>query len=199
MKLILASGSKTRYDLLKSLHISFQVEPVEPIEIINTMSNEDYCQEISRIKAKQIAKNHSDGIIIAAESKVFFQGKAYGKPKSEKEAKKNLKTFSNHTHDVITGVTIYDLYQDKMVSFYEITEVTVRRLTSSMIQDYMKHEKKLYQRCGYGLSAFSFISKIQGDITNLYGLPMKKLEYELACLGYQLDDFKEEKVLKKRK
>ena len=90
MKLILASGSKTRYDLLKSLHISFQVEPVEPIEIINTMSNEDYCQEISRIKAKQIAKNHSDGIIIAAESKVFFQGKAYGKPKSEKEAKKMI-------------------------------------------------------------------------------------------------------------
>ncbi len=197
MKLILASGSKTRFDLLKSLHISFQVEPVEPIDIINNMSNEDYCQEISRIKAKQIAKNHSEGVIVAAESKIFFNGKAYGKPKTEKEARKNLKIFSNHKHEVITGVTIYDLYQDEMISFHETTEVTFRKLTSSMIQNYIENEKNLYQRCGYGLSAFSFICKIHGDITNLYGLPMKKLEHELACLGYQLDDFKEEKVLKK--
>ncbi len=197
MKLILASGSKTRYDLLKSLHISFQVEPVEPIEDIPVMTPESHCQEISRRKAEKIAQNHSEGVIIAAESKIFYRNKAYGKPKTTKEAKKNLKAFSNHLHDVITGVTIYDLYQDKIISFNEKTEVTFRKLTFSMIQNYIENEKHLYQRCGYGLSAFSFISKINGDITNLYGLPMKKLEHELALLGYQLDDFKEEKVLKK--
>ena len=116
---------------------------------------------------------------------------------AEKEAKKNLKIFSGNTHDVITGVTIYDLYQDEIISFYEKTEVTFRKLSSSMIQNYIDQEKNIYQRCGYGLSAFSFISKIHGDITNLYGLPMKKLEKELALLGYTLDDFKDVKVLKK--
>ena len=197
MKLILASGSKTRYDLLNSLHISFQVEPVELVEDVTATLPEEHCQEISRRKAERISKNHNDGLIIAAESKVFYRNKAYGKPKTEKEAKKNLKIFFFFFHDVITGVTIYDLYQDKMISFYEKTEVTFRKLSSSMIQNYIDQEKNIYQRCGYGLSAFSFISKIHGDITNLYGLPMKKLEKELALLGYTLDDFKDVKVLKK--
>ena len=72
MKLILASGSKTRYDLLNSLHISFQVEPVELVEDVTATLPEEHCQEISRRKAERISKNHNDGLIIAAESKVFY-------------------------------------------------------------------------------------------------------------------------------
>ena len=64
MKLILASGSKTRYDLLNSLHISFQVEPVELVEDVTATLPEEHCQEISRRKAERISMNHNDGLII---------------------------------------------------------------------------------------------------------------------------------------
>lgn len=198
MKLILASNSKSRKKLLESLKIDFIVQPSNTEEYSSALLPEEYCKQISFQKALAVAKQHDEGIILAADTMVHCEGKMYGKPKTVKEAKKNIRQLSGKTHDMVTVVTIIDLYQNKTISFSAVTKVTFSKITFAMMQKYLKKEKALFARCGYGETAFFMISKIDGDVTNLYGLPMRRLEKELATLGYQLDDFRTEKRLTKK-
>ena len=140
MKLILASNSKSRKKLLESLKIDFIVQPSNTEEYSSALLHEEYCKQISFQKALAVAKQHDEGIILAADTMVHCEGKMYGKPKTVKEAKKNIRQLSGKTHDMVTVVTIIDLYQNKTISFSAVTQVTFSKITFAMMQKYLKKE-----------------------------------------------------------
>lgn len=91
----------------------------------------------------------------------------------------------------ITGVTILDLYQNKMVSFSNKVEVKFRKITDDEINWYVNNENKIFSRCGYVPlgKASLFMERVNGDYNSLFGLPISEVFVKLMELGYEISDF----------
>lgn len=192
MKLILASNSRTRKEILGKLGIEFEVIPSNVEEKTSKNNPHDYCLDLSYQKAKSVALKLSEGIVLGADSIAYIDGKILEKPKTKEEAKAMLKLLTNKKNYAITGVTIIDLYQNKEISFYEETEVYIDDLNDEEINWYVENEQFIFERAGYSLAGKTalFVPKINGDYYNVLGLPISRIYKELKKLGYKLSDFK---------
>ncbi len=193
MKLILASNSKTRKEILDKLDIKYQILPSNIQEKINEPDPYKYCMELSKRKARAVASSLKEGIILAADSIAYLGNKKLEKPQNKEEAIKMLKLLSNNKNYALTGVTIIDLYKNQEVTFYEETEVYFEKLSDEEIEWYVENESFLLERAGYSLggkSAFH-IYKIKGDYYNVLGLPIFRIHQELKKMGHKLYEFKE--------
>ena len=129
-------------------------------------------------------------LILSADTEVILDGKLFGKPSSEKEAVKMLKTLSGKTHEVVTGIYIiisnipaspagrqYPISNIETWSDYDISRVTFRKLTDSDIKRYLKYTDYTRYTGGYALVASpqDFVTKVEGSISNVIGLPMEKV------------------------
>lgn len=94
MKLYLASNSRTRKDILNKVGIKYSVFPSNVLEEASGSTNEEYLINISKLKANAIKNQLDEGVILAADSMICFEGKRLGKPKDREEAKANLKMLS---------------------------------------------------------------------------------------------------------
>ena len=106
MKIILASGSPRRRELLTQAGIEYVVEPADVEEITKETLPAKVVEDLSRIKAMAVSKNHSGEIVLAADTVVAFDDKILGKPKDEEDAFNMLTSLSGRKHQVYTGVTI---------------------------------------------------------------------------------------------
>ncbi len=191
MKLYLASNSRTRKDILNKVGIKYSVFPSNVLEEASGSTNEEYLINISKLKANAIKNQLDEGVILAADSMICFEGKRLGKPKDREEAKANLKMLSGKVNQAITGVTIIDLYNDICVSFAEKTDVYFDELTDEEIDWYVNNEEYILERAGYSLAGKTaiFIPKIDGDYYNVLGMPICRVYKELRKLGYNISDF----------
>lgn len=192
MKLILASTSKQRQDILKMIGLKYEVVKSLVEEKSSKTNPEEYVKELSRNKAKSVEKQIKEkAIIVAADTVIYMNGKIYEKPKSKEEAFQNLKEMSGKITYSITGVTIKDLYQNKEICFADSVEVHLRKISSEDIKWYVENDKDIFDRCGYSIlgKAAIFLDKVNGDYNTLFGISPSKLYEKFKELGYKISDF----------
>lgn len=192
-KLILASGSKWRKQLLEMSGFVCEAIPSNCDENIEYTNPVDYVLELSREKAEDVAKRCGEGIILAADSIGHMNNKKFEKPKDREEAFNFMRELSGNENEFITGVTIIDLYQNKTVSFTDSLKVKLQELSDEEINWYIDNQPNLYDCAGYVADecAALFITEIVGDYKTMIGLPINKIYNELKKLGYSMNDFAE--------
>ncbi len=191
MKLILASNSRTRKEVLDKVGLIYDVIPSNIEEHSDKIDPKEYVMDLSRQKAEAIAKDLKEGVILSADSIIYIDDKKLEKPKTKEQAKIMLQNLSGRVNYAVTGVTIIDLYQNKKVTLNEITEVYFDELTEEEIDWYIENEQYIFERCGYSIAGKSaiYIPKINGDYYNILGMPISRVYKELNKLGYKLSDF----------
>jgi septum formation protein len=181
-KIILASQSPRRIELLNGLNIKFEVEVLDVNEDFPAqMVGVDIPMYLAEKKAnayKHIMDDHT--MIITADTIVWHEGKVLGKPVDETDARRMLRALSGKTHQVITGVCISTLQRRKV--FHVISDVRFARLTEAEIEYYL-HNFKPYDKAGsYGVQewiGFVGVEHINGSYFNVMGLPVQRLYNEL--------------------
>ena len=192
MKLILASTSKQRQDILKMIGLKYEIVKSLVEEESSETDPKEYVKELSRNKAKSVESQIKEkAIIVAADTVIYMDGKIYEKPKSKEEAFNNLKEMSGKITYSITGVTIKDLYQNKEICFADSVEVHLRKISSEDIKWYVENDKDIFDRCGYSIlgKAAIFLDKVNGDYNTLFGISPSKLYEKFQELGYKISDF----------
>lgn len=174
--IILASKSPRRHELLKLMGLNFSVELKDVDE-----SYPDHLtpSEIAVYVAEQKAEafgNVPDKIVITADTIVALNGKILGKPKDRKHAKEMLKILAGNKHEVYTGVAL--IKDNKMHSFYDVTEVFCRETSDEEIDFYIDNFKPFDKAGSYGIQDYwglVVVKRIHGSYTNVMGLPTEKL------------------------
>ncbi|EMA6342800.1 nucleoside triphosphate pyrophosphatase [Bacillus cytotoxicus] len=179
-KLILASGSPRRKELLELANVPFEVVVSEVEETIGAYSSPaDIVMALALQKASAVAETHEESIVLGADTIVTYDSHILGKPKDAAEAKEMLQLLSGKTHEVYTGVAL--ISKEKTVTFYERTEVTFWELTEEEIDVYIATKEPLDKAGSYGIQGKGaiFVQQIQGDYYSVVGLPIARLVREL--------------------
>ena len=183
MKIILASQSPRRQELLLKANISYDVIPSHVDEVFNyNISVEEAVMDLAYQKATDVFNNNQDCLVIGADTIVVVDGEVLGKPKEYSDAVRMLDKLQNNTHYVITGVSL--LTKDKEVKFYEKTKVVFKPMSKEDIDIYIQ-EENVYDKAGsYAIQgeAMRYIDYIEGDYYNVIGLPIDRLSKELKKL-----------------
>ena len=186
-RIVLASASPRRQELLSNIGLKFEVIKSNFEETISDdgISPETLAQQLAYGKAKDVADNQNEGIILGADTIVVFEDKIYGKPKDEQDAIKMLQSLSGKTHKVITGVALIDKENEKTIIGHEVTKVTFNDLTDQEIQAYVKSGDCFGKAGGYGIQnrGAILINRIEGCYFNVVGLPINKVYQMLKELG----------------
>ena len=184
MKIILASASPRRKELLSRILSSFEILPA------NIDEERFSLQEISYQKAKIIGDQHPKDLVLSADTVVLYQHKILGKPKDEKEAISMLQTLSSQKHEVSTFYTIYWKKKNIIRTRQVISFVYFNPLSEQMILDYVATKSPLDKAGAYGIQdkQFPLIAKIEGDEENIMGLPIKEIKEDFISLGIPLKE-----------
>lgn len=191
MKLILASNSRTRKEILDKVGLKYEVCPSNIEEYSIETDPKEYVMDLSRQKGLAVASSINEGVILSADSIIYIDNKKLEKPKTKESAKEMLKLLSGRVNYAVTGVTIVDKYQDKTITFNEVTEVYFDEMSDEEMDWYIENEQFIFERCGYSIAGKSaiYIPKINGDYYNILGMPISRVYKELHRLGYNLSDF----------
>lgn len=192
MKLILASSSKPRQDILKNIGWKYEVIKSLVEEQSDATNPSEYVKDLSRNKANSVASQINEkALIVAADSVIYMNGKIYEKPKNKEEAYQNMKEMSGKVTYAVTGVIIKDLYQDKEICFSDTAEVYIKEISDEEIKWYVENEENILNRCGYAMlgKASIFLDKVNGDYNTLFGISPSKLYEKFKELGYKISDF----------
>lgn len=180
MKIILASASPRRQEILTKANIQYELIPSRVEEVFNhTLSVEDAVMDLAYQKAKWVFDNNQDDLVIGADTIVVVDNEVLGKPKDYQDAFRMLNKLQNNKHDVITGVAL--IKKDKTIKFYEKTKVFFKPMSHVDIDKYIE-EENVYDKAGsYAIQgeAMRYIDYIEGDYYNVIGLPIDHLLTEL--------------------
>lgn len=195
-KVILASASPRRRELLEQIHVDFEVVVSDLEERITTDVPKQVVKELSVQKALAVADRilrERPGecgklVVLGADTVVSCEGKILGKPADEAQAKAMLSLLSGRTHQVYTGVSLVCFQQGKpevVCNFAEGTEVCFAEMSSEEIEEYVATKDCYDKAGGYGIQGFCarYITGIQGDYNNVVGLPVCRVYQELNKLG----------------
>ena len=186
MDIILASQSPRRRELLERMGIrDFRVLVSDADEKVREdLSPAELVETLSRRKALAVQEQAGrDALIIAADTVVSLDGTVLGKPADELDAFRMLTTLSGCRHQVYSGLTV--LRGEESVTVHEVTDVTVRELSSREIEDYIRTGEPMDKAGAYGIQGYGslFVEGIVGDYSNVMGLPVCRLGHILADLG----------------
>lgn len=195
IKLILASQSPRRSELLKRAGLEFDIVPSGkeeiitksmPAEVVLELSSQKACDVYDRISGDK-ANVNKDLLVIGADTVVSIDGKILGKPRSRQDAYDMLKELQGRTHEVYTGVTFVYNENDKIKihSFNECTKVTFYAMTDKEINAYIETGEPMDKAGAYGIQGLCavYIKEIAGDYNNVVGLPIARVYQELTALG----------------
>ena len=178
MKIVLASKSPRRRELLSNLGLDFQVIESNVEEFSSEKRPSRYVMDLSFNKAMLVAKKlNEEAIVIGADTVVVIEDKVLGKPKDRDEAYIMLKNLQGRVHTVYTGITIVRTKDFKCVSDFEETKVWIKKLEDEEIFNYID-TGECYDKAGaYAIQGFGalIVEKIEGDYFNVVGLPISKL------------------------
>ena len=185
-RIILASASPRRKELLEKIGLKFEVEPSDSAEdMCSGLSPDELARAISLGKARAVASRHRNTIVIAADTFIVFRGKIMGKPGTEAEARRMLRKLRGKPHSVITGFTILDTDKNKVLTKSIETVVHIRNLTSKEIETYVKSGEPLDKAGAYAIQGLGsvIVERIEGDYFNVIGLPLSALAEGLRDFG----------------
>lgn len=182
-KIILASASPRRRELLAGLDIPFEVRPLPGVDesFPSSLQGGDIPLYISKKKAEAYrSQMAADELVITADTIVWLDGKPLGKPADAADARRMLEFMSGKSHSVFTGVTI--ITKDVMRCFVACSQVTFAQLTTEEIDYYIEKYKPMDKAGSYGVQewiGYIGISGIDGSYFNVMGLPVQRLYNEL--------------------
>jgi septum formation protein len=181
--LILASASPRRAQLIRQLPWDFQIVPSAAPEVeADYLSAGELAQINAYRKARAISKKHPDTVVVGVDTVVAVGEKTLGKPATLAEARDMLETLAGRTHQVITGVCLIHLRPHRQKVFTEQTAVTFRALTADQIRKYHSQVNPLDKAGGYAIqeNGEAIVESISGSFSNVVGLPLERLQLELA-------------------
>ena len=213
VRLVLASASPRRRELLPQIGLEFTVMPSTKEENAKTTEAGALVQELSRQKAVDIWEQLSGGqgqnpdadqeqiseetqepnlngkqqpelLVVGADTVVCCEGKILGKPHSREAAAEMLTALQGRSHEVYTGVTLYS--QSETVTFFECTQVEFYPMTEVEISEYIDSKEPMDKAGAYGIQGLGarFVKGIRGDYNNVVGLPVGRLYQELKSHGW---------------
>jgi len=181
--LILASASPRRAELLRHLGLAFDVVPSAAVELAaGQLSPRELCQVNAHRKARSVAKRFPDALVVGADTLVFLGEEILGKPANLADAQRMLVRLQGRTHQVVTGVSLIHLRRHKEILFAVSTDVRFRALSPDQIQRYLAAVNPLDKAGAYAIQEHGewIVEEVSGSFTNVVGLPLERLEAELA-------------------
>lgn len=192
-KIILASQSPRRRELMEMLGLPFEVMVSEAEEKITGTDPAVVTEELSARKAAAVAAEIQEGIVIGADTVVALQGRILGKPADRAGAEAMIRSLQGQSHMVYTGVTLIRKRDGhtKARTFSEGTRVHVAAMSDSEIQAYLDTDEPYDKAGAYGIQGIfgKHIAGIEGDFYNVVGLPVHRLYQELKKLGDKQPSF----------
>ena len=185
-KIILASNSPRRKELLSGLGVDYEVKTLPDVDesYPDGLSGEEIAKHIARGKAEAYRSLiQADELVITADTIVWLDGTVMGKPKDEEEAKDMLIRLSGKTHQVITGVCLTTASTQK--TFATVTDVTFATLTDEEVDYYVTRYQPMDKAGSYGVQewiGFVGVENLSGSYFNVMGLPILRLYTELKKL-----------------
>jgi septum formation protein len=184
-RLILASSSPRRYELLSLTLLSFETYPSTLEEKMDfNLTPSQLVESLAEQKASDVFTYNQDDVILGADTIVVFGNERLGKPNNEQEAAEMLRMLSGQTHDVYTGVCIMD--QEKKHIFSVRTSVSFYSLDENTISWYISTGEPFDKAGSYGIqgSGSLLVEKIHGDYFNVVGLPVSRVARALNDFGF---------------
>lgn len=173
MKILLASQSPRRKELLSSLGFDFEVVKIDCEEIVpEHIKVGEAAGYLSELKASAFRKLEENEILLTADTVVAIDNQFLGKPQDEEDARKMLQLLSGKTHQVYTGITIKTL--DKTITETDVADVEFEELKTDEIEYYIKNYKPFDKAGSYGIQEWlgmAKIKKIHGSFYTIMGLP----------------------------
>ena len=193
-KIILASASPRRKELLAKAGISFTVIPAAGEEKRTSENPGEAVQQLARDKAEWVAQSLAEceegTLVIGSDTIVVFENRILGKPKDRRDAAETLEKLQGNTHQVYTGVTVLERKAGKWVehTFFESTDVTFYPVSREEIQDYIATGEPMDKAGSYGIQGLFgiYVKGICGDYNNVVGLPVARLFLEMKKSGINL-------------
>lgn len=183
-KLILASQSPRRKQLLEQVRIPFSIFPSDVDEAYDkNESPQKIVQLLAEKKAEYVLEKMDGAVVIGSDTLVVLDDEILGKPKDDNDAKRMLKQLSGRTHSVVTGVAI--LSKEKRVTFTVETFVSFYELSDDEIEYYVKTKEPLDKAGAYGIQGIGalLVKEMRGDYFSVVGLPIARVVRELAQFG----------------
>jgi septum formation protein len=181
-RLVLASASPRRSELLKQLGVPFEVIAANAEEISpRHLSPHEVCQVNAHRKARAVARQHTNALVLGADTVVALGTTIFGKPTDVADARRMLRALSGKTHQVITGIALMQLAAQKERLLAVSTTVVFRKLTAAQISDYVAKVHTLDKAGAYAIQEYGemIVEQINGSFSNVVGLPLERLELEL--------------------
>lgn len=189
MKLILASGSPRRAEILRNAGFSFTVQPAHIDEaLLSNERAENYVMRLAQAKAQLMATGANENtFVIGADTTVVCNGRIFGKPADAADAREMLSALSGTTHEVLTGIAIVRVFDGKSVPEVATTRVTFLPLAPEDIDAYIVSGEPFDKAGAYGIQGLGgkFVSRIEGCYFNVMGLPLSRVWQILCSLGYR--------------
>ena len=188
MKLVLASTSPRRAEILRGANIAFSVlsSAVDETPLPGETPS-DLVLRLAVAKAELVAARAvGPAIVIAADTVVALEGAIFGKPRTSEDARQMLERLSGRTHSVITGVALIRLPDVERREFVEQTQVHFTSLSNDEILQYLASGEPFDKAGSYAIQGIGgrFIPRVDGCYFNVVGLPLARLYRELAALGW---------------
>ena len=186
MKLVLASASPRRKELLGLFHIPFEIRVADIDETMDlTKPPFDEVARVSSLKAMATPRAAGD-VVVAADTIVVCEGRVLGKPHDEEEAFSMLRLLSGRDHQVMTGVTV--IAGEEVRTFTEVTDLHFRDLSDKELRAYIATGEPMDKAGSYGIQggAALFCTRMEGDYYNVMGLPVCRLGQLLREMAPEL-------------
>ncbi len=178
-RLILASQSPRRQQLMQQAGLEFEVMPVDPLVeegVSSSCPPEEYVRRTSYCKAQSVAPLVDHGLIVTADTIAECDGQKIGKPLDRNDAARMLRLMSGRCHRVLTGVTLWHRPSNVTASHFDQTVLEMDTIDESMLQSYLDTGDWVGKAGAFGYQdGLDWVHIQQGSATNVVGLPMEKL------------------------
>lgn len=179
-KVILASGSPRRRELLQLLDIDFTIKVSDICEDLKEgLSNEELVMDLAFQKAEAIQKDNPSSVVLGFDTLVILDGVPLGKPIDREDGFRMLRSLSGKKHRVLTGCAILSESGDDI--FYDYADVFFNPMTDEEINEYLDTSEPYDKAGAYGIQGYGarYIQKIEGDYYSVMGVPLQKLYNKL--------------------
>jgi nucleoside triphosphate pyrophosphatase len=191
MKLILASSSPRRAEILRNAGLAFEARAARVDEsLLAHESPEEYVRRLALAKARAVAQDEltfdETKFVLGADTVVVAEGQIFGKPSGAEDAKRMLRVLSGKTHQVLTGISVLSVPAGPEAHNVASTRVTFLPLSEQTIGEYIASGEPFDKAGGYGIQGIGgrFVSRIEGCYFNVMGLPLSQLWTILDTFGW---------------
>ncbi|MFC5050171.1 Maf family protein [Rubritalea spongiae] len=185
-RLILASGSPRRKELLAELGFDFEVITSNAEEEHrNDISLTELCERNAEIKTRAVANKYPDAVVLGGDTLVYIDDEPLGKPNNKEEAVAMLERLSGRTHQVCSGMCLIE--GEHVKSFHAVTQVVFKDIDRSVIDAYVQRVDVMDKAGSYAVQECGkmIIERVDGDFSNVVGLPQQMVGEQLAAFGLQ--------------